>query len=179
MTLFFRLLATAVLIASCFFLMREPISLAWVIPITLLILRFSKKMRPNVSPFLIILLCLVSLLWVHSKKPLWGEKYAETQSNEQAIEAAKKEDMQQREFVSKAQYVVKQKLKDPSSASFSSDYVYTYGGSPVVCGSVNAKNSFGAMSGNGRYVSDGTPTGSYIDDGGSDFEEIWKLRCKN
>ncbi|VXB76145.1 conserved membrane hypothetical protein [Pantoea brenneri] len=179
MTLILRLLATAVFIGSFFFFLREPISLVWVVAITLLILNYSNKMAPEVSPILVIALCLVSLFWVNSQTPIWGDEYAEKQDRQQIIEQAKKEDMQQREFVSKAQYAVKVNLKDPGSAAFSSDSYHSSNGSSFACGYVNAKNSFGAMAGNKRYISDGTPAGSYIDDGSSGFEETWKLRCSN
>lgn len=178
MTLILRLLATAVFIGSFFFLVREPISLVWVVGLTLVLISYSHKMVPEASPVLVIILCLISLFWVHSKSPLWGERYEEKLENQQIIEAAKKEDMQQREFVSKAQYAVKGKLKDPSSASFSSDFVYSSGGVTFACGNVNAKNSFGAMAGDKRYISDGTSVGSFVDDGGKDFEESWKLKCR-
>jgi len=179
MTIALRLLATVVFIGSFFFLVREPISLVWVVGITLILISYSNKMVPEVSPILVIILCVISLFWVNSMSPLWGDGYEEKLNSEQIIEAANKEDMQQREFVSKAQYAVKGNLKDPSSAVFSSDYFYSSNGTFFACGNVNAKNSFGAMAGNKRYVSDGTPAGSYIDDGGADFEEAWKLRCRN
>ncbi|MDU4128623.1 hypothetical protein [Pantoea sp.] len=179
MTIALRLLATVVFIGSFFFLVREPISLVWVVGITLILISYSNKMVPEASPILVILLCVISLFWVNSMSPLWGDGYEEKLNRAQIIDAANKEDMQQREFVSKAQYAVKGNLKDPSSAVFSSDYFYSSNGNTFACGNVNAKNSFGAMTGNKRYVSDGTSTGSYVDDGGAGFEEVWKLRCRN
>lgn len=179
MALALRLIATVVFIGSFFFLVREPISLVWVVGITLIVITYSHKMVPEASPILVIILCVISLFWVNSMSPLWGERYADKLNSEQIKEAAHKEDVNQREFVAKAQHAVKTHLKDPGSAVFSSDYVYSPNGVFFACGNVNAKNSFGALAGNKRYVSDGTPAGSNIDDGSAEFEEAWKLRCRN
>lgn len=179
MTKILRLIATVVFIGSFYFLMREPISLIWVVGLTLLLINYSRKMVPEASPILVIILCIVSLFWVNSKLPLWGERYEEKQEYQEVIQAAKKEDLQQRELISKAQYAVKGKLKDPSSATFSSDYVNSSGGVAFACGNVNAKNSFGAMAGDKKYFSDGTSLGSFVDDGGTDFDESWNLKCRH
>jgi hypothetical protein len=55
-----------------------------------------------------------------------------------------------------AQQAVKGRLKDPSSAEFRNERVGSYQGKAiVVCGEVNAKNSFGGMTGFERFVSNG------------------------
>lgn len=52
----------------------------------------------------------------------------------------------------KAQAVIQQGLKDPSSAEFSGGYARVKKGQHVACGYVNAKNSFGAMAGASQWL---------------------------
>lgn len=57
---------------------------------------------------------------------------------------------------------VKRGLKDPYSAIVSSVELKAYKSGVVVCGNVNAKNSYGAYTGNKRFVA--SPYGSSIYD---------------
>lgn len=52
----------------------------------------------------------------------------------------------------KAQAIIQQRLKDPSSAEFSDGYARVKKGQHVACGYVNAKNSFGAMAGASQWL---------------------------
>lgn len=55
-------------------------------------------------------------------------------------------------FLYKAQAIIQQGLKDPSSAEFSDGYARIKKGQHVACGYVNAKNSFGAMAGASQWL---------------------------
>ncbi len=50
---------------------------------------------------------------------------------------------------------IRQRLKDPETARFRNVRVY-YSAAPVVCGEVNARNSFGGAGGYQRFISGGT-----------------------
>jgi hypothetical protein len=72
-------------------------------------------------------------------------------------------------------------LKDPSSAVFSDVYALQKGSSYAACGSVNAKNSFGAMTGSTPWVV--VPEESlvliYFEDEGERFIDAWERHCIN
>lgn len=55
----------------------------------------------------------------------------------------------------------KANLKDPSSAQFRNVRLVPWGGEKVVCGEINAKNSYGGYVGFKRFV--GSPTGASIE----------------
>lgn len=50
---------------------------------------------------------------------------------------------------------IKAKLKDPDSAEFRNVHYYSGSGGPVVCGEVNAKNSYGGYNGFEPFVASG------------------------
>ncbi len=54
-----------------------------------------------------------------------------------------------------ARELIREKLRDPKSAVFSQIRVSRRSGSPIACGLVNARNGFGGMTGNQRFVSNG------------------------
>lgn len=58
-------------------------------------------------------------------------------------------------FISKAKAVVLKQLRDPASARFSDVKLRAVGGKKGVCGSVNARNAAGGMSGPQFFVYDG------------------------
>jgi hypothetical protein len=74
--------------------------------------------------------------------------------------------------------LVRQKLRDPGSAEFIvlkvrlSDPSH----SAIVCGTVNARNGFGGMSGSQRFVVGGTVA---LEDeiGAADMDQIWRQFC--
>jgi hypothetical protein len=57
-----------------------------------------------------------------------------------------------------AEALVRQHLRDPSSAEFSDEVVFPGSAtrSAIVCGRVNARNGFGGMSGPQRFIAGGT-----------------------
>ena len=71
------------------------------------------------------------------------------------------------------QAMVKDRLRDPSSASFSD---VTVSPDDVVCGLVNAKNGFGGMTGNQRFIAGGL---AVLEDdlSPSDFDALWISLC--
>lgn len=50
---------------------------------------------------------------------------------------------------------VRERLKDPDSATFRGTRTFHGGGAPVACGEVNSKNGFGGMGGYQRFVAAG------------------------
>jgi len=75
------------------------------------------------------------------------------------------------------QRLIAKRLKDPGSAKFGNDFVSYKSGAPVVCGTVNAKNSFGAYSGATRYIGAGETIGTYMEGEAKDFDDLWRKVC--
>jgi hypothetical protein len=74
---------------------------------------------------------------------------------------------------------LKGKLKDPDSAKFRNVNFYSGSGTPVTCGEVNAKNSFGGYGGFERFIAAGnvlTVMESEMVDG--DLQKVWDQFCK-
>lgn len=80
----------------------------------------------------------------------------------------------QRWMIEKTKTAVQQRLKDPESAEFSDVHTVEYQGATVVCGHVNAKNSFGGKSGMQRFVGAGD-TVFLEEDGASAVAESWVM----
>lgn len=79
---------------------------------------------------------------------------------------------------SAAEYAVKKRLKDPSSASFSGMFVSWLSGAPVVCGRVNAKNSFGGFAGHTRFVAAGNDAAFLESEmAAGEMEKTWSQFC--
>ncbi|GGC04228.1 hypothetical protein GCM10007171_21600 [Dickeya fangzhongdai] len=109
-------------------------------------------------------------------KPIFGDrylaykKYEDLQEKDKAYNNKKEEEKVKLLF--NARSSARLQLKDSSSATFSGERVSRDGS---ICGLVNAKNSFGAYTGNVRYL---YAVGvSYIDDGSSDFQNAWDKYC--
>lgn len=75
-----------------------------------------------------------------------------------------------------AQDEVRARLRDPSSAEFSDMRVVRNGEAIVVCGTVNARNGFGGMSGPQRFIS-GAVTGLESDFAPGEFAVSWAELC--
>lgn len=71
-----------------------------------------------------------------------------------------------------AKRLVPSALKDPSSATFGDVWGMS---ATVACGSVNAKNSFGAMTGKTRFIFEAGRAS--IDEGNSEFARRWNATC--
>lgn len=63
--------------------------------------------------------------------------------------------------ISSTKDAAKQNLKDPSSAQFRNVRIVSWGSQKLVCGEINAKNSYGGYVGFKRFV--GSPTGVTIE----------------
>lgn len=157
---------------TVFFASREWMALLVVIPLTLLCLSGIEKLGAIPCFIGVIVVCAVSILWINSITPLWGERYTERQGYEKMKEDLRGQETQEIRKISIAQVAVKGLLKDPSSADFSGEKVNS---NSVVCGYVNAKNSLGAYSDKDRYIFNGA---AYIDDGSGDFASMWASLCK-
>lgn len=69
-------------------------------------------------------------------------------------------------------------LKDPDSARFEAvQYVPQPEGLAAVCGLFNGRNSFGGYGELQRFVSFGSPSLTYTEEGSSGFSERWSKVC--
>lgn len=81
------------------------------------------------------------------------------------------------DYIVRAQNNVKATLKDPSSAEFKDLLVYKTTGIPVVCGVVNAKNSFGGYTGWTAFISVGDTATVDNNEDEKLFIRSWKNLC--
>lgn len=75
-----------------------------------------------------------------------------------------------------AQRMVRNMLKDPSSAEFSEVHTGWSSGTPVTCGYVNSRNGFGGMSGKQRFIS-GTVTALEENMAPGEMDKVWGKMC--
>ena len=82
-------------------------------------------------------------------------------------------------WIDRSKKAVQVKLKDPQSAQFQSVEFFPARPSapPMVCGEVNAKNSFGGMAGFSRFISAGSVELTYLETEVSDFPVLWAKFC--
>lgn len=80
-------------------------------------------------------------------------------------------------WIEENQQLLLERLKDPASAEFSDEYVSYKSGSPVVCGKVKSKNSFGGYTGSKRYMGAGKSIGAFTEDDTDEFAEVWDAAC--
>ncbi|MBP7722476.1 MAG: hypothetical protein KA155_08055 [Alphaproteobacteria bacterium] len=80
-------------------------------------------------------------------------------------------------WVIKTQDGVRNHLKDPSSAKFRNSVFHRWQGTPVVCGEVNSKNSFGGFGGFQRFIASGDAI-VFLEEEVSDFDNAWGMMCK-
>lgn len=81
-------------------------------------------------------------------------------------------------FVQQAKTALTAEFKDPSSAQYR--VLFLSGEAmPVLCGEVNAKNSYGAYVGFRRFYATGKPLLNSVEKGTSDFvfEQMWPSMC--
>ena len=76
----------------------------------------------------------------------------------------------QEKTITAAQDSIKATLKDPDSAKFQNIRIADYDGGKVVCGEINAKNSYGGYVGYKRFVAG--ISGSTIFDTSSEYQDI-------
>jgi len=85
--------------------------------------------------------------------------------------------------VKEASYIVvhqdriKARMKDPESARFRNVFVSHSLGGPLVCGEVNAKNSFGGYTGFQRFVSGGDQQVVDTDMAPGEMDSLWPQAC--
>lgn len=197
MNIFLVALGILGLLVTCVFGFRDPITLLFILPTTILIglafMKIADKAKFNsrlskseqmgtvrfcaVAFLVVTLVCNVGyLIWINSLSPIFGEEYSARALNKNAKEKAKIFDrsveMDKFKQTTSAEESVKKLLKDSSSAKFSGASIGKQG---AVCGYVNAKNSFGAYAGDSRYIS--ISGISKIDDGSDDFAKSWESTC--
>ena len=83
----------------------------------------------------------------------------------------------QQNWILQSQDGVRNKLKDGKSAQFRDSFFVVWKGTPVVCGYVNAKNSFGGMGGYQRFIASGENR-AYLEEQVTDFENVWQEMCR-
>lgn len=107
-----------------------------------------------------------------------GEESPQAEA-EAAVPAGPERLSSSREFVwiRANQRLIKGRLKDPDSARFGEDYVSYKIGAPVVCGTVNSRNSFGGYAGAERYIGGGETIGTFLESEASDFDDLWRQVC--
>jgi hypothetical protein len=78
-----------------------------------------------------------------------------------------------------AKALVRSMLKDPSSGEFSHEFAWMKNGHETACGDVNAKNSFGAMTGDQGWivVPDRNVAMIRSFDNGDEFDREWNRDC--
>jgi hypothetical protein len=110
---------------------------------------------------------------------LWALIHLLTGGQDLTIDSASSEQEQQRMlWVEQAKESVRAQLKDADSAEFRGVAVREYKGAPLVCGEVNAKNSFGGYGGYQQFVfagSMGTFLAEHMQPG--EMTKVWSEFC--
>ncbi|MFN6848872.1 hypothetical protein ACK4Q7_06070 [Proteus mirabilis] len=171
-SLFLAIFAVIFFCASVYFGFREPMSLLIIVPLCLLVVSLIEKIGAISALIGVIVICVFSLLWVNSITPIWGDRYDEKLKYEELKEKADEAERDSYRQVIQAESLVKQTLKDPSSADFRNSRKLNNG---AVCGQVNAKNSFGAYTGFRNFIQKDSIV--LVDDGSSDFDKYWNIYC--
>ncbi len=96
-------------------------------------------------------------------------------NNSQSQENTTKE-TQERIWITKGKEAVINKLKDGSSAEFRNVF-FNNNGTPVSCGEVNSKNSFGAYSGYQRFIYVGSALTILEEEVNDGIQELWNQYC--
>lgn len=79
-------------------------------------------------------------------------------------------------YVQRAQDQLVRDFKDPAAARYR-NVTLSNRDVPTVCGEVNGKNSYGAYVGFKRFYATDTRGFSAVDDGSTQFEEVWSRVC--
>jgi len=96
------------------------------------------------------------------------------EADDAAKQAARAERQKWDNAVWRAKEAVTAALKDPDSAQFGEVVAVSNDGTPVVCGSVNAKNSFGGFTGEQSFV---YVAGMVAFEGDKEFNKLWNTVC--
>ncbi len=120
-----------------------------------------------------LVVCGSTLLWVDDNTKIFGDGYDARLAYEERQHQSNKLKLDEMDKISASERLISMSLKDPSSAEFSGSRI---GNNGAVCGTVNAKNSFGAYTGYKRFIQIGTF--SYVSDDSSDFNREWRQICE-
>lgn len=85
---------------------------------------------------------------------------------------------QESAWIAEMQSRVRQRMKDPDSAEFRSSRVSHKSGAPVVCGEVNANNSFGGKGGYQRFVASGDIIALEEQMADGEMDKTWAAVCQ-
>lgn len=170
---FLGVIAFIVFFVTAYFAFREPMSLFIIVPLCVLVGAGVDKVGAVTASIGVIVICVVSLFWVNSKAPIFGERYENKLAIEKYKDAERREKIEEMNQVSFGEKRLKNSLKDPSSAEIRNSRL---GKSGVICGEVNAKNSFGAFTGYKKFIQIGTTT--LMEDGSSEFSKEWSDMCR-
>jgi len=96
-----------------------------------------------------------------------------------SVPIAPTEDQKISNYIAEHQIRISSRLKDPDSAQFKDVFASKSSGSPVVCGYVNAKNSFGGYSGYQRFISAGSIQVVESDMAEGEIDKTWQRLCAN
>jgi hypothetical protein len=80
-------------------------------------------------------------------------------------------------YIAMNQERVRSKLKDPNSAQFSGVFISKAAGAPIICGKINAKNSFGGYTGYQRFISGGTIQVLETEMRAGEMDKLWLQLC--
>lgn len=137
----------------------------------------AKTIRIKNLFFLVALIGINATLiaWGNEHEPLWGVRAERAAKIKELRNSAANEDAN---TILQGRKKIRSRLKDPASASFSNEFVSYRIGRPYYCASVNAKNSFGAFSGNKKIISDGRDSGTYLQEQDDNFDRKWIEYCQ-
>lgn len=175
LSILLAIVAWTVFITTIIFLStRSNLLMGILLPIASLVLSFAfyEKIGTVIPLFLMIVLCVFSILLVNNITPLFGEKYERRAMEEEFDRTIQLKLNEQKMYIQQAESALRKILKDPDSAKISNSFK---SGTGAVCGNVNAKNSFNAYTGYQRYIYLlSTP---FIDDGSESFDKTWNEHC--
>lgn len=118
-----------------------------------------------------------------------AERLAEARQREVAatggavvVSAEKLEDpTQQALWIARTEISVRDKMRDPGSVRFRNNRFKTFqGGTPMVCGEINATNGFGGPTGYQRFIASGETFGPVLEEMmvPGEFNETWRRICR-
>jgi hypothetical protein len=137
--------------------------------------------RPNPISQAIAILFSLCLVVIGAIPVVMGVQTAGRESASSPLTGSVRDDYdalyKEASWIEKGQSSVRSRLKDPASAQFRNSVVKRTSGTPVVCGEVNSRNSFGGFSGFKRFVSAGRSDLTFLEEQVSDFETVWAKMC--
>ena len=113
-----------------------------------------------------------------SSKPTATDSQSEKRAAKPKPESPYADSGKQIAWISNGQESIKSQLKDPESATFRNVHFYSGGGTPVVCGEVNARNGFGGYTGYERFVAAGTVISAVESQVEGGLGPVWDKFCK-